>query len=356
MSSLQSLQDEIAALQSQLRSAEATLQTEKNAYSTLKAQYDRYNNNPRYTTSPIIATLLTRLNQKRAQIDIAQATVTSILSQINATQTELASMSPTIVSQPGGRGLVKALLVGINYTGTTNALSGCINDLNAMKNHIMPKYPGCTNIRELRDNSANAMPTKTAILNGLTWLTTDLSAGDAIFFYYSGHGTQFAHLYMDESDAKDECIVPYDGVSITANKIIRDNELRSYLAERVPAGCRCFIMLDCCYSGTALDLRYLVVGSSASDISYNAISTYRDVSGDILFMSACSDNELALERGGRGVFTQAVQEYWTSPNISVNTILWDVRRYLLNNGIAQTPQMSTGTQFSFSDQFKLGPS
>lgn len=356
MSTIQSLQAEIAALQSQLTLAEANLQTEKNAYSTIKSQYDRYSNDPRYARSTIIATLLTRLNQREAQIIIAQATVTELILQIAAKQTELASLRITVASQPGGRGLIKALLVGINYTGTTNALSGCINDLNAMKDHIQGLYPACTNIRELRDNSANAMPTKTAILNGLTWLTTDLSAGDAIFLYYSGHGTQFAQLYMDENDEKDECIVPYDGVSITANKIIRDNELRSYLAERVPAGCRCFIMLDCCYSGTALDLRYLVVGSSVSDISYSLIPTYRDVSGDILFMSACSDNEIAIERNGRGVFTQAIQEYWKSPNISVNTILWDVRRYLLNNGIAQTPQMSTGTRFSLSDQFKLGPS
>lgn len=355
MSTIQSLQAEIAVLQSQLRLAEASLQTEKNAYSTIKAQYDRYSNDPRYALSTIIATLLSRLIQRETQIVIAQATVTSLLSQINAKQTELANLSPTIAIQPGGRGLVKALLVGINYTGTTNALSGCINDLNAMKSHIQGLYPGCNNIRELRDNSANAMPTKAAILNGLSWLTTDLVAGDAIFFYYSGHGTQFAQLYMDENDEKDECIIPYDGISITANKIIRDNELRSYLAERVPAGCRCFIMLDCCYSGTALDLRYLVVGSSATDISYSLIPTYRDVSGDILFMSACSDNELAIERGGRGIFTQAIQEYWNSPHISVNTILWDVRRYLLNNGIAQTPQMSTGTRYLLSDQFKLGP-
>ena len=34
----------------------------------------------------------------------------------------------------------KALLIGINYTGTANELNGCINDVMNMKTALIDKY------------------------------------------------------------------------------------------------------------------------------------------------------------------------------------------------------------------------
>lgn len=39
-----------------------------------------------------------------------------------------------------GQGRKRALLIGINYTGTANALNGCINDVNNVKQFLISLY------------------------------------------------------------------------------------------------------------------------------------------------------------------------------------------------------------------------
>lgn len=44
-----------------------------------------------------------------------------------------------------GQGRKRALLIGINYTGSANALNGCINDVNNVKQFLISLY----NFREV---------------------------------------------------------------------------------------------------------------------------------------------------------------------------------------------------------------
>ena len=62
-------------------------------------------------------------------------------------------------------------------------------------------------MRMLTDDQPERLkPTTQNILDSLDWLTSDLKAGDQLFFHYSGHGTQMPDRDNDETDGK--CILP----------------------------------------------------------------------------------------------------------------------------------------------------
>lgn len=52
-----------------------------------------------------------------------------------------------------GQGRKRALLIGINYTGTANALNGCINDVNNVKQFLIGLY----NFKEVSTYSSSLM-------------------------------------------------------------------------------------------------------------------------------------------------------------------------------------------------------
>jgi hypothetical protein len=101
--------------------------------------------------------------------------------------------NPGLVSPCNGR--KKALLIGINYTGTQAALRGCINDVQNVKEYLCrvrgwPSDPG--SIVVLSDDQQNPtfQPTRQNIIEAMKWLSSCNNFGDSLFFHFSGHGGQ----------------------------------------------------------------------------------------------------------------------------------------------------------------------
>jgi len=146
----------------------------------------------------------------------------------------------------------KALIVGINYPGTSYPLKGCVNDANLIAD-MLTEHFGFTdagNRRMLTDASA----TTEAMLERLEWLVADAKSGDVLWFSYSGHGSQLINQKYDvndyEPDNKDEIIAPVD--LNWRDKVIRDDKLKE-IFDKVPAGVNLTVLLDCCNSGSGLD-------------------------------------------------------------------------------------------------------
>lgn len=79
-------------------------------------------------------------------------------------------------------------------------------------------------------------------LGAMHWLTSDASPNDALFFHYSGHGSQVSTQEKDEADGLAETICPVD---YEQEGQVTDDELHEALVKPLPKGCRLTIILDC---------------------------------------------------------------------------------------------------------------
>jgi len=161
--------------------------------------------------------------------------------------------------KPTGTQRTKALLIGINYVGhNVGVLSGCHNDVHMMKQFITSQgfSDSPNDMRILMDDGANQMPTRQNLEDAMRWLVTDARPGDAFFVHYSGHGSQTRDVSGDEESGKDQTMVPVDYQQ--AGQII-DDWIFQTLVQPLPKGATMFCVMDCCHSGSIMDLPYEIV-------------------------------------------------------------------------------------------------
>ena len=217
------------------------------------------------------------------------------------------------------------------YPESVNRLNGCINDMHAMRRMAIGMG--------VKDNTDycrfKADATKLDLHNDLTYFAGEAQPDDFFLFTFAGHGFQKKDLYGDEPDGANEHICLRNGPVI-------DNDINLYLAkfnERVRIVC----LFDSCHSGSAIRfspgnepprsaagwvlscLRYLLglrprgltVKEEKDVLSRSNLPAFgphkkrkKGLAAIGLSISACGDgpDELAYERGGRGLFTKAVED------------------------------------------------
>lgn len=188
----------------------------------------------------------------------------------------------------------KALLIGVNYYGADNELHGCANDTARMKTMLITKYgfqDSPLTILRLIENDSNPdyRPTRKNILAALTWLTANNKKGDVFFFLFSGHGSRQKDLKHIEEDGYNETILPCDHK--TEGEII-DDELHRYLIQPLNSGVKLIAVMDCCRSGTGLDLAYEY---KLKKRKWVEMKNPFHVIGDVTQFSSCRDDELSYE-------------------------------------------------------------
>jgi len=147
-----------------------------------------------------------------------------------------------------------AVLVGINYVGQQGELSGCHNDVLNMVDYIKDVHGfEDDNITLLLDDGDHTKPTKANIAAAYRNLVKTAKDGDVVYLHYSGHGVKLADDDGDEEDGFDECLVPLD---FQTKGIIRDDDLLKILVKPMAEGVFVTSIMDCCHSGSILDLPY----------------------------------------------------------------------------------------------------
>ncbi|MFA6166481.1 MAG: caspase family protein [Gemmatimonadaceae bacterium] len=155
----------------------------------------------------------------------------------------------------------RALLIGINYVGQPSELAGCVDDIADMR-RLCASLGYETRVLHdgawPADDAAPAVPespTRAAITAALGWLVAGAEADDRLFLHYSGHGGQLlSGAAASETDGLDETIAPVD---YARAGMIRDDELRELLVDPLyESRATLRAVLDCCHSGTGVDLRY----------------------------------------------------------------------------------------------------
>jgi hypothetical protein len=233
----------------------------------------------------------------------------------------------------------KALLIGINYTGTINELRGCINDIDNLSNILT----GFQSIVKLTDTT-DIKPTRNNILSELRKLLETSIAGDTLIFSFSGHGSQTADRNGDEIDGKDECICTLD------NNIIKDDEINAYIKAYLKPNVTLFAVFDSCHSGTMMDLKY-----NYMDYIENPKSI--DTVGNVIMISGCKDEQTSADAVINSKFQGAMT--WSllnniKPNITWRQLITNMKNSLAQSEFTQIPKLSSGRLIDLDSKFILG--
>jgi hypothetical protein len=242
-----------------------------------------------------------------------------------------------------------ALLVGINYIGTSYSLRGCWNDVYNMEKYI--KTRGYSNIRVMTDETKNLgtelYPTLPKIKQAIQQLVSSAKSGDSLFFHYSGHGGFVRDVSGDELDGRDECIYPCDG-----SKII-DDDLRAWLCDALPEGVTMRCVFDCCHSGSGLDLPYRCLPGGKS-IRENK----RPLSRNVIAISGCEDRDTSADAFLNSTYQGALSAILLKVLATHSDMRWKdliqiVQYEMKRERFSQVPQLSLSDLSLRSQKFDV---
>jgi len=261
---------------------------------------------------------------------------------------------PVLTNQPkpSATGKRKALFVGCNYPGTKAELRGCINDVNRMRQLISQMYGFPTDSNNMMvltdDGRGQGMPTRANILNGLRWLAQGVQPGDCLFFHFSGHGAQQEDPNCMEEDGYDETICPTD---FNRAGMIVDDEIFDLIVAPLPSGAKLTAVMDCCHSGTGLDLPFIYERGRFIEEDNPAHSQ-----GDVIMISGCQDEQCSSDGGGgygrpMGAMTQALTNTLErNAGLSISQLHDQLRNELQRGGFEQRPSITTSQNFDPSSR------
>uniref|UniRef100_A0A7S1ADE4 Peptidase C14 caspase domain-containing protein n=1 Tax=Noctiluca scintillans TaxID=2966 RepID=A0A7S1ADE4_NOCSC len=247
-------------------------------------------------------------------------------------------------SPPRVTGRKRALLIGINYVGTSAQLRGCINDVDQMRQFLIRElqFPD-SQVRVLKDESGwQWKPTRANIIKQVEWLVGSARPGDVFFFHFSGHGGQQEDPSYAEEDAMDETILPSD---FQQSGQIVDDELFDRMVAPLPNGCKLTCLMDCCHSGTGLDLPFTFDGRWREDDNPCHSEAH------VLNLSGCCDDQTSADAQnfagspGGAMTTALLETLRRNPAPTHTQLLTEIRRNLRSNGFSQNPQLTSSQRF-----------
>jgi hypothetical protein len=311
----------------------------------VRALQNIYNANISRIYSALISNVRS-IQGSRVTVNVKQTRINNLVAQynkdaaalgnaFNKNKTDVQNYVPAAI-KPAKR--KKALLVGINYTGTSNELFGCINDVTSIKERI--EKAGFSDIRVITDLTPKK-PTRATILEEFKLLLSTSKQDDLLFFCYSGHGSYTLDRNSDETDGRDEMIVSCD------LKGIVDDELKALIQTHLKPGATLFAMFDSCFSGSVLDLKYQYLDSLNYD-NYTENEKQLDTQGNVFMISGCTDNQTSadafINNRASGAMTWSLLEAAKEKTgCTWRELIKSMRDKLKTSEFTQIPQFSSGT-------------
>lgn len=223
----------------------------------------------------------------------------------------------------------KALLIGLNYKDSRCPLDGCWNDVtNASKVISERGYQ----VRVITDESSKV--TRQTIIDAIRSLVEGAKYGDWFYFHFSGHGGQIPDENHEELDGKDETI--YDSNLET----ISDDVLFEELVTPLPEGTSLTSVLDCCHSGTGLDLPYIYMAGGT------VVANRKKVRCNAKLLSACADPQTAADTSFSSMPQGAMTRYFLDAlseggsGLTWKGLITRIRISMTKGRFSQYPQLS----------------
>lgn len=254
----------------------------------------------------------------------------------------------------------KSLHIGINYLGTANELSGCINDVDTIQKHVSVS----ANRRLILTDKTATKPTKTNVLQAIKWLlcractNTQLFScphvsphisSTVLYFTYSGHGSQISDTNSDEKDGLDETFYLLDGN-------LSDDILNAELVQKVPKNVRLWVESDCCHSASSLDLRYGLERSGPNTFTLTVNNDKAVSKGEVIVISGCRDTgtsaDACINNKAQGALTAAIDSILVKNKNATLTDFYDqLINFMKEGGYEQRPVLSFGNNLVLSLSF-----
>jgi hypothetical protein len=266
------------------------------------------------------------------------------------------SMACNVKAKPL-QGRRKALLVGINYVGMQAELSGCVGDVENMT-RLLTETCGWERscIKTLVDDQA----TYDNILHEMKRLVAGARPGDSFFFQFSGHGVQEPDPHGYEEDGMNETIVPID-FQTHMPSFLTDDTILETLVVPLPENCRLTAVMDCCHSGTGMDLPFVLCGDKWTP-DVNPYFT----SGDVVLFSGCQDDQESADfksmkvkgrvRHAGGAMTTALTETlreFAGKTLSYSQLMQETKREMKLQKFTQKPNLTASQAFDVNRKFCL---
>jgi hypothetical protein len=241
-----------------------------------------------------------------------------------------------------------ALIIGCDYEGTRDELSGCSKDVLDMDTYLSKngfKTEILCDDDDRKIKKVVAKPTRYNIMNYFRKLC--IRSPPKMFIHYSGHGYYTNNIGNRDSelDGRDELLISTD------NKPIRDDEINRMLT-RVRKNRRVFLLIDACHSGTVSDLKYLLVNSKETMNNKND-----EIRADIVSISGCRDDQTSadafLGNSFRGAMTTAflfVLSKTNNGDITLVNFIKLMRKWLKRNKFTQVPQLCFSRQGAYNNK------
>lgn len=285
-----------------------------------------------------------------------------------------------------------AVIIGINYYRKGNCLKGSVRDAETIKHYLeagakdvdiaiftaMTPSDPCSG-RPIE--KPESWPTRANVVSSLKRVLDAANPGDFVYVHYSGHGTKTPSLAQSgHSSARELALVLFEDDGI-GSSYLRGRHLAGALQKMVEKGLLVTLVLDCCFSGSAVrnsdwhgfDIRSIdykaevdVAGTQENDGNlFNVASTWRDsrmeeswlIDPDgYTILSACGPHEKAweLETEGerRGALTHFLLDALSAlRKSSVELTNQSIHEYLCTrfhvSWPQQTPMRYGNTKLSF---------
>jgi hypothetical protein len=262
-----------------------------------------------------------------------------------------------------------AVIIGINYAGTSNQLGGCINDAENILLYLKDEHQFVADDDHLiyMTDNTRQKPTYNNILNALEWLCKDRKSGESLFFSFSGHGSRLQDRNGDEKDGKDEVLVPIDFED--EGMFIIDDQIREIIA-KLPQDVRLFSICDCCHSGTSFDLKYNYHNHKQNNFSTMRVTqnNYSETNANVIVISGCKDyqtsadtvlpdpvsNQDEYQGALTGTLLSIMREmHIQETKISYKKTIQHLCQKLKENGYAQIPQLTSGRLLNCEDDMRF---
>lgn len=235
-----------------------------------------------------------------------------------------------------------ALVIGINYfNDKDNELFGCINDAHNIKQFLVSncnfKNQDIIVMTDDLPHDSHLYPNKENIQQQI--INMEIKANqnniNELWFSYSGHGYFKNDLNNDEIDGQDEVICPVDGIT---NGDISDDWIFNNLVKKLPYTSSMVFLMDCCHSGSIIDLPYLYKNSIIK-------SNNNEVEAQVLKISGCNDSQTSADayiKDYTGAMTYSFLHTLENSNYNITTrgLIKQMRSFLVDNKYEQIPVLS----------------